>query len=199
MRCVRGSLQGVHELRTRALICGLVVLAPASALASRADLIPCQGRWEGTAEDPWDPGPYVMKVDLTGGTKQCATVVYEGMCTSRWIDCEANEDWVRAHEVLVDPGTCAEGFIEVQCEDRDRLHIRWEGEPGVMQTTLNRVGPPPTPLAVAQPEPAEVEQPEKPSESAPAGEAKPKAKDRGCNCAAAWLLLPGLGLRRRRR
>lgn len=187
------------KLRTSALICGLGILAvPTSVLASRADLTPCQGRWEGTAEDPWDPGPYVMKVDLTGGTQQCATITYEGMCTSRWIECEAKDDWVRAREVLVEPGNCAEGFIEVQCENPDRLHVRWEGEPGVMQTTLNRVGPP-TPPATAQPDPPKTEEPAKPSEPAPAREVKKTAEDRGCNCAAAWLLLPGLGLRRRRR
>lgn len=189
---VRGSLQRVPKLQVGALICGLVVLAvPTSILASRADLTPCQGRWEGTAEDPWDPGPYVMKVELTGGTEQCATITYEGMCTSRWIECDAKDDWVRAREVLVDPGTCAEGFVEVQCEDPERLHVRWEGAPGVMQTTLNRVAPP-TP-------PAKTEEPGEQSEPAPAPETKTTARDRGCNCAAAWLLLPGLGLRRRRR
>lgn len=128
-----------------------VAWMPSQARAKEADLSRCVGRWEGTAEDPWDPGPYVMQVDLTGGVRQCATVTYVDMCTSRWVECTAGPDWVSATETLVDPGPCASGTVEVRCDRSDALHVRWQGSEGIMETTLQRVRTAARQAATAEP------------------------------------------------
>lgn len=149
-----------------AIVALMVVLAPQGARATDADLSPCIGRWEGMAEDPWDPGPYAMKVDLTGGVQQCATVTYVELCTSRWVDCTAGNDWIKATERLIDPGVCAEGAIEVRCESADALHVRWRGGPGTMETTLHR--------APSQPnQPDQPDQPDRPKTRPPSSKAEP--------------------------
>ncbi|MBL4687048.1 MAG: hypothetical protein JKY37_20800 [Nannocystaceae bacterium] len=189
------------------MIVGLMfVLSPQGARASDANLSPCIGQWEGMAEDPWDPGPYAMKVNLTGGVQQCATVTYVELCTSRWVDCTAGNDWVKATERLIDPGVCAEGAIEVRCESADTLHVRWRGGPGIMETTLHRAPSPPnrsnrSNRSKARAASSKAEPPPK-TPSTPTPPERPEASS--CNVSGGrdswtWLLLMVLSPRCRRR
>lgn len=142
--------------------------------------------------DPWNPGePYSIELNITGGMQQCASVTYVDMCTTRWVDCKVSGEWVVATEVLVDPGTCIPTKVTLQCVDPDTVALKFEAEPGIMETTLHRlkIEQPPA-QAVAQPPiavkpPMTIERDEPPRDAG------------GCGCSLAWMVVLPLGWRRR--
>ncbi len=165
----------------------------------RADLTPCVGTWVGEGKDPWlDDPPYAIEVEIFGGEAEWGWVYYDGLGTAKWTECTAKNDWVRATEVLIEAGTCAPaGQITVRCVDRDELQLRWEGEPGVMKTTLRR-------KAVESSASVEVEPPSAGPVTPPvadpaASPAEPPPGGCGCDLSLALLLPLGPGWRRRSR
>lgn len=173
------------------LVLVTLCLTPTTTQADTAELTPCVGRWEGMGKDPWlDDPPYAIELDLMDGARQCATVTYVGQCTARWVDCTVAGRWVHATEELVDPGTCAVGRVTLRCVDPTTLALRWEGEPGVMEATLHRVGPP---APRAEPTVA----PREPPTPTPAEARELEEPPRGCGCTMAFVI-PLVGLRRRR-
>ncbi len=164
----------------------------------RADLTPCVGTWVGKGKDPWlDDPPYGIEVVIVGGEAECGRIDYDGLCTAKWIECTAKGDWVRATEVLIKAGTCAPaGQITVRCVDRDELQLRWEGEPGVMKTTLQRkVVESSTRVDPQAPSPGSTPPPPRDAEPS---QAEPQPEGCGCDLSLALLLPVGPGCWRRR-
>lgn len=203
---------GIEQLRRAVPVAvfASVLLVVSRAPAENEAPFPCEGRWQGRGQNTGFPTAWTidMVVHAPDASGSCGTIEYTNpACGGVMVQCAGSTELRVREKYTHGQGQCAPpGELVFSC-DGDRMKWEWRGWE-VVHSTLQRVGPPPSPAERPAPPP---ESPAPPGESTsqpgatppsatppgetPPGETPPAAGRCGCEvvggarAANAWWLV----------